>query len=302
VNLNDLVGEYLISPEYQRLKSFHPLVEVETRLEPELLNIMGSPIHLSKTVMNLISNAAEAIGDSGKLIIATENRHLDRPLKGQGVPEGDYVVLEVSDSGMGISAEDLPRIFEPFFTKKKMGHSGTGLGMAVVWGTVQDHHGHIDVQSAKGKGTRVTVFLPATRMESLVPVPLNPLDAYRGTGETVLVVDDLKEQREIATRIIEQLGYVVKSAESGEHAVELLKHEKADLLILDMIMDPGIDGFETYHQVKKLHPHQKAIITSGYAETERVKMAQRMGVGGYLKKPYTVHNLACAIKTELNRN
>jgi CheY-like chemotaxis protein len=116
------------------------------------------------------------------------------------------------------------------------------------------------------------------------------------------VVDDLKEQREIATRIIEQLGYVVKSAESGEHAVELLKHEKADLLILDMIMDPGIDGFETYHQVKKLHPHQKAIITSGYAETERVKMAQRMGVGGYLKKPYTVHNLACAIKTELNRN
>ena len=174
--------------------------------------------------------------------------------------------------------------------------------MAVVWGTVQDHNGHIDIQSAEGRGTQVTVFLPATRKELLAPVPLNPLDAYKGSGETVLVVDDMQEQREIAATIIEQLGYVAKSAESGERAVELLKHERADLLILDMIMEPGIDGLETYHQVKKLHPHQKAIITSGYAETERVTMAQRFGVGTYLKKPYTVHNLACAIKAELNRS
>jgi PAS domain S-box-containing protein len=301
VNLNDLVGEYLISPEYQRLKSFHPFVEIETRLEPELLNIMGSSIHLSKTIMNLVSNAAEAISDSGKIIIETENKYIDQPLKGHEALEGDYVVLKVSDSGMGIPAEDLHRIFEPFFTKKKMGRSGTGLGMAVVWGTVQDHHGHIDVQSVEGRGTHITILLPATRRESLTPVPLNPLDAYKGAGETVLVVDDMKEQREIATKIIEQLGYVVTSAESGEQAVELLKHTQADLLILDMIMDPGIDGLETYHQVKKLYPHQKAIITSGYAETERVKMAQHMGVGGYLKKPYTVHNLAYAIKTELHR-
>ena len=302
VNLNDLVGEYLISPEYQRLRSFHPYIEIETRLEPELLNMMGSPIHLSKTLMNLVSNAAEAMPDGGIIIIATENRYLDRSLKGKEVREGDYAVLRVSDSGVGIPAEDLHRIFEPFFTKKKMGRSGTGLGMAVVWGTVQDHQGYIDVQSVEGRGTEVSVFLPATRKESLTPVPQDSLDAFKGSGETVLVVDDIKEQREIAAKIIEQLGYVARSAESGEQAVELLKHERADLLILDMIMDPGIDGLETYHQVKKLHPRQKAIITSGYAETERVKMAQRLGVGCYLKKPYTVHNLACAIKSELNRN
>ena len=302
VNLNDLIGEYLISLEYQRLKSFHPLIEVETRLEPELLNIVGSSVHLSKTLMNLISNAAEAMPHGGKIIIATENRYLDRSQKGKDLLEGDYTILQVSDSGMGIPAEDLQRIFEPFFTKKKMGRSGTGLGMAVVWGTVQDHNGHIDIQSAEGRGTQVTVFLPASREQLLAPVPLNPLDAYKGSGETVLVVDDMLEQREIAAKIIEQLGYVAKSAESGEQAVELLKHERADLLILDMIMEPGIDGLETYHQVKKLHPHQKAIITSGYAETERVTMAQRVGVGSYLKKPYTVHNLACAIKAELNRN
>ncbi|MGE5255092.1 MAG: ATP-binding protein, partial [Hyphomicrobiales bacterium] len=302
VNLNDLIGEYLISPEYQRLKSFHPFIEVETRLEPELLNITGSPIHLSKTLMNLVSNGAEAMPDGGKIVIATENRNLDRSLEGKEVREGDYVLLRVSDSGVGIPVEDLHRIFEPFFTKKKMGRSGTGLGMAVVWGTVQDHQGYIDVQSVEGRGTDVIVFLPATRKESLMQVPHNTLDNFRGTGETVLVVDDIKEQREIAAKIIEQLGYVARSAESGEQAVELLKHERVDLLILDMIMDPGIDGLETYHQVKKLNPRQKAIITSGYAETGRVKMAQRLGVGAYLKKPYTVHNLASAIKSELNRN
>lgn len=302
VNLNDLVGEYLVSPEYQRLRSFHPFIEVETRLEPELLNVMGSPIHLSKTLMNLVSNAAEAMPDGGKIIIATQNRYLDQPLQGKEVREGDYAVLRVSDSGVGIPAEDLHRIFEPFFTKKKMGRGGTGLGMAVVWGTVQDHHGYIDVQSFEGRGTDVAVFLPATRKECVTPAPEHSLDAFKGSGETVLVVDDMKEQREIAAKIIEQLGYVAKSAESGERAVELLKHERADLLILDMIMAPGIDGLETYQQVKKLHPRQKAIITSGYAETERVKVAQRCGVGGYLKKPYTVHSLAAAIKSELNRN
>jgi two-component system, cell cycle sensor histidine kinase and response regulator CckA len=301
VNLNDLIGEYLVSPEYQRLKSFHPLIEVELRLEAELLNVEGSSIHLSKTLMNLISNAAEAMPSGGRIVIVTENRCLC-PLQGKEMREGDYAILQVSDSGMGIPAEDLQRVFEPFFTKKKMGRSGTGLGMAVVWGTVQDHNGHIDIQSAEGRGTQVTVLLPATRKELFAPMPQNPLDAYRGTGETVLVVDDMAEQREIAAKIIEQLGYIVKSAESGERALELLKHGRADLLILDMIMDPGIDGLETYHRVKKLHPHQKAIITSGYAETERVRMAQRFGVGGYLKKPYTVYNLASAIKAELNRN
>jgi two-component system cell cycle sensor histidine kinase/response regulator CckA len=301
-NLNDLVGEYLISPEYQRLRALHPRVEVETRLEPELLNIMGSPVHLSKALMNLVSNAAEAMTNGGKIIIATENRHLDRSLKGKEVREGDYAVLRISDTGVGISREDLHRIFEPFFTKKKMGRSGTGLGMAVVWGTVQDHHGYIDVQSAEGRGTEVIAFLPATRAESLKPPQASSLDSFKGAGETVLVVDDMKEQREIAEKIIEQLGYVAKSVESGEQAVELLRRERADLLILDMIMEPGIDGLETYHRVKKLHPHQKAIITSGYAETDRVHIAQRLGAGCYLKKPYTVHNMAVAIRSELNRN
>jgi PAS domain S-box-containing protein len=303
VNLNDLVSEYLLSPEHKRLKSFHPFVGIETRLAPGLLNVKGSPIHLSKTIMNLVSNAAEAMPEGGTIKIVTENRYQDAAMKRplENGPD-ESVVLQILDSGVGIPPEDLQRIFEPFFTKKKMGRSGTGLGMAVVWGTVQDHKGRIDVRSVEGRGTEVTAFFPATR-ESFSKAALEPsLDAYKGTGETILVVDDMNEQREIAAKIITQLGYVAKSVDSGEQAVEFLKHEKADLLILDMIMDPGIDGLETYHRVKVSNPQQKAIITSGYAETERVRTAQRLGAGGYLRKPYTVQNLAVAIKAELNRS
>ncbi len=303
VNLNDLVSEYLLSPEYKRLKTFHPFIDVEARLAPDLLNVKGSPIHLAKTIMNLVSNAAEAMPEGGTIKIVTENRYLDAFKKrSHEVQEGECVVLQVSDSGVGIPAEDLQRIFEPFFTKKKMGRSGTGLGMAVVWGTVQDHKGQIDVRSVEGRGTEVTAFFPSTREAPSKAGIESSLDVYKGAGETILVVDDMNEQREIAAKIITQLGYVAKSVDSGEQAVEFLKREKADLLILDMIMDPGIDGLETYHRVKVSNPHQKAIITSGYAETDRVRTAQRLGAGGYLRKPYTVQNLAVAIKAELNRS
>ncbi len=302
VNLNELITAYLLSPEHQRLRTFHPGVAVETRLAADLLPIKGSPIHLSKTVMNLVSNAAEAMPEGGTLSIITENRYLERGrMGGQALEEGEYALLEVTDSGVGISPEDLQRIFEPFFTKKKMGRSGTGLGMAVVWGTVQDHHGGIDVQSAEGRGTKVAVFLPATRECAPSGCPAEPLMSYRGCGEKVLVVDDLKDQREIAAKILNQLGYAAVFAASGEEAVELLKHQKMDLLVLDMIMDPGIDGLETFRCARQLNSHQKAIITSGYAETERVQTAQDLGAGTYLRKPYTVKNLAVAIKTELNR-
>ncbi len=301
LNLNLLVEEYLVSPEYLRLKAFHPRVDVETRLDPDLLNILGSPIHLSKTLMNLVSNAAEAMPQGGKVVIATENVHFDTPPAGRELREGDYALLRVIDTGIGIPPEDLQRIFEPFFTKKKMGRSGTGLGMAVVWGTVQDHRGAIEVQSAEGQGTEIRVYLPATRESCPLRSPSVSLEALRGAGEKVLVVDDMKEQREIAVKILGELGYDVRAVESGEQAVELLRQEKVDLLVLDMIMDPGIDGLETLHRVKQLHPHQKAIITSGYAETERVRIAQQLGAGCYLKKPYTVQNLAAAIKAELSR-
>jgi len=166
VNLNDVISEYLKSTEYEKLKSYHPKVEIETNLEAGFLNISGSPVHLYNTIMNLVSNAAEAVADGGKIFVSTENRYIDTPICGyDSIEEGDYIVLTVSDSGTGLSPEDMERIFEPFYTKKVMGKSGTGLGLAVVWGTVKDHKGYIDIQSAEGKGNTFTLYFPIIREE-----------------------------------------------------------------------------------------------------------------------------------------
>ncbi len=299
-NLNGLVAEYLDSPEFERLRSFHPDLEVDTRLDGRLLNILGSPVHLSKTIMNLVSNAAESMPEGGRVTITTCNRTVERPLRGfHEVPPGDYALIRVADDGVGIAPEDLQRIFEPFYTKKKMGRSGTGLGMAVVWGTVKDHHGFIDVQSQEGAGTTIDLYFPVTDQERLAESKAVTLEAIKGRGERILVVDDVREQREIATRIIEQLGYQTAAAAGGEEAIEYLKDHRADLVVLDMIMDGGIDGLETYEGIVAIHPRQKAIITSGFAETERVQRAQELGAGRYVRKPYTIGALGQAIKAEL---
>jgi two-component system cell cycle sensor histidine kinase/response regulator CckA len=300
VYLNEVIRNYFSSPEFQRLRTFHPGVEVIQRLDPDLLQVIGSPIHLFKTIMNLVSNAAEAMPEDGRVTVTTENVYLDRPIVGYAeIQEGEYVVFRVVDTGVGIPEEDLQRIFEPFYTKKKMGRSGTGLGMAVVWGTVEDHQGYIEVRSTYGEGTTVTVYLPGTRQTRAVKASHLRLDQYRGHGETVLVVDDIQEQREIAGRILEQLSYVPRVAASGEEAVEFLRKERADLVILDMIMDPGIDGLETYRRILQIHPGQRAIIASGFAETDRVRIMQELGAGSYIRKPYTVETLGVAIRSEL---
>ena len=302
VNLNTIVSQYLKSPEYEKLKSFHPDVTVTANLEDRLLNTMGSPIHLSKTIMNLISNAAEAMPDGGTITVSTENRYIEKPIHAYGrIEEGDYAVLTISDTGVGIPAEEKERIFEPFYTKKVMGRSGTGLGMAVVWGTVEDHGGYIDVQSTVGRGTTFNLSFPATRQQVDPDKGQPPLESYRGNGEVVLVVDDLESQRDIAAAILSNLGYAASAVSNGSAAVDFVKDRNVDLLVLDMIMEPGMDGLETYRQIIEIRPGQKAIIASGFSETDRVREAQRLGAGEYLKKPYTLENLGVAVKKELGQ-
>jgi len=299
VNVNDVICDYLSSPEYKKLKTFYPNAQFNNDLQEDLLNVLGSPVHLSKTIMNLVSNAAESLLGDGVVTISTKNQYVDRPIRGYDeVKEGDYVVLRVADSGVGIAADDLEKIFEPFYTKKMMGRSGTGLGMAVVWGTVKDHNGYIDVESTEGKGTIFELYFPVARMKVEKEKPAL-FDEYAGRGESILVVDDVAQQREIASVLLTKLGYSVDVVASGEEAVEYMKENSADLLILDMIMAPGIDGLDTYKRILKLHPGQKAIITSGYSETDRVKEAQRLGAGQYIKKPYTLEKIGLAVKAEL---
>jgi len=301
LNLNDLVGDYLHSPEFNKLKQFHSSATVKTNFDTDLFNISGSHVHIRKVVMNLVSNASEAIEGSGNVNISTINRYIDRPLRGyDDVNIGEYVVLSVSDDGSGISPDDLERIFEPFYTKKVMGRSGTGLGLAVVWNTVQDHKGYIDVTTDEN-GTTFELYFPITRDEISDKVLSIPIKDYKGNGETILIVDDVESQREISCKMLDTLGYNTKAVSSGEEAVEYLKENTVDLILLDMIMDPGINGRETYERIIKIHPKQKAVIVSGFAETDEVRAAQKSGAGQYIKKPVTLEKIGLAVKEELEK-
>ncbi|OPY86240.1 MAG: Blue-light-activated protein [Smithella sp. PtaU1.Bin162] len=302
VNINKVISDYSNSIEFEKLKMNYPLVSFKINPDNNLMNIKGSPVHLSKTVMNLTANAAEAISGDGEVIIATKNQYLDRPITGYDeIHEGDYVVLTISDTGRGIAVDDIGKIFEPFYTKKKMGRSGTGLGLAVVWGTVKDHEGYIDVQSEEGRGTVFALYFPVTRDEISVNGKTASLESYMGKGESILVIDDVYEQRELAKAMLKKLGYRVACASSGTEAIAYLKTNKADLIVLDMIMDPGIDGLETYQQVLEIEPAQKAIIVSGYSETDKVKKARSLGVGAYVQKPYILEKLGIAVRNELDK-
>jgi len=301
VDLNKTVYDYCRSPEYENLLARHPACRLKIELVDSLLRIKGSPVHLMKTLMNLVANAAEAMPRGGEVAVRTENRYLDRPVMGyDDVEQGEYVVLSVSDSGEGIAEEDLKRIFEPFYTKKVMGRSGTGLGLTVVWGSVKDHNGYIDVESEEGRGTTFSLYFPVTR-EEMPEFETDPASDYLGRGESILVVDDVQGQRDLAARILARLNYRVASAPSGEEAVEFVKANPCDLLVLDMIMDPGMDGLETYQKIVAIKPRQKAIIVSGYAETDRVAMAQSLGAGAYVRKPYLMERLGREVRKELDR-
>jgi two-component system cell cycle sensor histidine kinase/response regulator CckA len=302
VNLNAVIEEFRKMPEFENLHFSHPRVLIRADLAPDLLNIKGSPFHLYKTLMNLLTNAAEAMPRGGTVTVTTGNRNLDRPVQGyDDVREGDFAVLSVSDTGEGITSADMKHIFEPFYTKKVMGRSGTGLGLAVVWGTVKDHHGYIDVQSEPGKGTTFTLYIPVTRESPAAAETAIPLSEYIGRDESILVVDDIREQRELAASMLGRLNYKVETAVSGEEAVEVLKGHPVDLVVLDMIMEPGMDGLDTYRKILEIRPGQKAIIVSGFSETDRVLEAQALGAGDYIRKPYIQEKLGLAVRKELDR-
>lgn len=303
LNLNDIVSDYAKSPEYITLTKEYPDVRIDMDLDPNLLNIKGSGVHLRKALMNLVLNAAESQPIGGSVMIATRNTYIDTPVKGyEDVREGDFVLLEVSDKGTGIAAEDLNRIFEPFYTKKVMGRSGTGLGMAVVWGTVQDHNGYIHVESAMNQGTTFHLYFPIIREKMRLTDQSIPMEHYMGNNERILIVDDIKAQREIAASILRRLNYSVVAVSNGEAAIEYLRTDNADLIVLDMIMDPGIDGLETYKGIIEHSPRQKAIIASGFSETDRVAEMQALGAGDYIKKPYTMEKLGMAVKNALGKS
>jgi CheY-like chemotaxis protein len=157
------------------------------------------------------------------------------------------------------------------------------------------------VKSDEGLGTTFTLYFPVTREELAAPEKTTDVATYAGKGESVLVVDDVKEQRELAASMLGRLGYQVETVSSGEEALSYINRRKADLIVLDMIMDPGIDGLETYRRIREINPRQKAIIVSGFSETERVREAQDLGAGTFVRKPYIMEKIGLAARQELDR-
>lgn len=301
-DLHRLVNEYLDSPEFINLKSFHPDILCTTKLDAHSSVISCSPVHIKKIVMNLLTNAFEATEDPGNVSLSTSNQLIENTgLPTHDLLPGKYVILEIQDSGHGIAEEDLEHIFEPFYTKKTMGKSGTGLGLAVVWNTVQDHKGKIFTKS-NNKGTLFQIYFPITEGKETDKKKDHPLKySTSDNGEKLLVIDDEQQLRDIATQMLHILNYKVDSVPSGESALAFLKENSVDLIILDMLMEPGMGGRQTYEEILKINPDQKAIIVSGFSESDDVIATLRLGASKFVKKPYSIETLGRVVHEVLSK-
>lgn len=296
LDLNALIAEFLKSPEWQRIKKIYPEVIVTQRLDSDLTLIYCSKVHIRKCLMNLLYNAVEASAPVGQIDISTGFENRERSFTEEDTGDPRYIYFSVQDSGEGIGSEHLDHIFEPFYTTKKMGRSGSGLGLSVVWSTVKEHGGEIRTEDS-ADGACFTILFPTfnkkgTIQRAAVSVPL---EALRGEG-SLLLVDDEAELREIGSKILEILGYTVSLAQSGEEALKIFKERDFDMVVLDMLLGDGMNGRETYEQMLAIKPGQKAIIASGYSTSLDVEKTLELGACSIIKKPYSIDDIGLAIK------
>ena len=298
-NINTIITDYLATIEHQNYTRKYPFVTVTSKLGDNLPNMYCSEIHIMKVLMNLFGNAMEAQVESGLITITTENIHLAETLMAyEAIAAGDYVKITVSDNGPGISANDFDHIFEPFYTKKVMGRSGTGLGLAIVWSIIHDHAGFIDIKSG-AEGTSFELFIPSTDEVEFCSNPAISVNALRGDGEVILVVDDQETQCLTTRNLLTSIGYSTFMANSGRQALEVYRETPVDLVILDMILENGMNGRETYEEMLKINPAQKAIVVSGFSENEELAKIKELGVSHFIKKPYSLDQLGIAVKQSL---
>lgn len=314
LELNRIVADCISQDGLRFSAERKPPISIQLELFDEPLGVCASASHLTRAIANLLRNAAEAIRSEGVIHIRTERVRLAHPLTGyETVEAGEYAVLCVSDSGNGIPKSEIGRIFEPFFSSKKLGEdSGSGLGLAIVHGVVKEHGGFINVESTPGRGTTFTLYFPTVALAPIAPV--NEVQAHRGKAK-VLVVDDEPVQLRTAHRILTVLGYQVDTLRSGVEAYrrfeEARKRARRDaatrdavaspyeLVILDMMLGEERDGLEVLQDIVRLFPSQRAIIASGHASTERTTAAMSRAVL-WLPKPYTSSALARAVEEALS--
>jgi signal transduction histidine kinase/ABC-type nitrate/sulfonate/bicarbonate transport system substrate-binding protein/CheY-like chemotaxis protein len=257
--------------------------------------VVGDSAALQNTLLNLAINASHAMPDGGTITIETGTVSLDKNYCTSSpfaISEGEYVEIEVQDTGCGISGENLQNIFEPFFTTKKQGE-GTGLGLASVYGTVQDHRGAVTVSSEVGTGTVFHLYLPCS--ESSQKKESTKKEALRGAGH-ILLADDEELIRVTVKYMLEEMGYSVTLAENGVEAVDIFQRDYShfDLVIMDMIM-PAMNGSEAFYQMREIDKESKIIISSGFTKDENLHELKKAGLAGFIQKPFRQHELAALL-------
>jgi len=279
INVNTLVEESLETFGRTRKE-----ITLRPSLTDHLYAIEADQGQIEQALLNLFVNAADAMPDGGVLHIETNKvTHMDMLDKPYQPKPGNYVSIEITDTGIGMDADTVQRVFEPFFTTKEMGR-GTGLGLASVYGIIKGHGGYIDVVSEKGRGTSFTIYLPATDIEIRKQV--------KDRKPTILLVDDENAVAKIGVKMLERLGFTVISAFSGGEAIQLYrKHQgNIDIVILDMVM-PETSGSETYDQLRQLNPDVKVLLSSGYSINGKAEELLNRGCNDFIQKPFTMDQL-----------
>ncbi len=277
-------------------------VIIKTRLARGA-NVEGDYGQLEHCLMNLCLNARDAMPDGGELTIQTVRDELDeQQAEPHGLTAGSWCRLSVSDNGVGMDAETRARALDFFFTTKPAG-VGSGLGLALVRAAVQRHGGAVEIESEVGKGTCVTLWLPATDAQpTRVPIPGVPHSAH-GAGETILLVDDERHLREMAKRLFEGLGYSVLLAATGEEAIAIFRqhHQGIALVVLDVMLGGELSGAATLTKLREVQPEVKVLVSSGYAPSGAPNELLEQGVAGFIQKPYGIDEIGEAIRKALGR-
>jgi PAS domain S-box-containing protein len=298
VEINGLVKEILELLS----RTLGEAVEIKANLSPEVWPVVIDPAQLEASLANLATNARDAMPTGGRLMIATENRHLDRDYTDQfpDVRPGDYVLIEVSDTGTGIAPDIIGRVFEPFFTTKPQG-KGTGLGLSMVFGFVKQSGGHLNVYSELGAGTTFRLYLPRALAGATQEAAESRPDIAPSAGETILVVEDNPGMRRVVVRQLQGLGYRVRDVENGPAALEFLAKETADLLFSDVVMPGEMDGYELARRVTARWPRIKIVLTSGFPEAKLNGGFENSLHLRLLSKPYRRDDLARLLRDVLDQ-
>jgi PAS domain S-box-containing protein len=281
-------------------------ITIEQSLKANPNTVVGDPTQIQNAILNLAINARDAIiKQSGKIIISTETLTLTKDYVEKfrkDIKAGQYVVISITDNGMGMTDEVKKHLFEPFFTTKEPG-KGTGLGLASIYGTVKSHNGIIDVYSEAGTGTTMKIYLPLSVAELITEEKAFDIRSIDGHGKTVLVVDDEELIRETTLQILSKYGFEVLTAKDGREAIEIYKENMnhIDIILLDMIM-PEIGGKETFKELRNINSNVKVILSSGFSAEGEARETINLGVNGFIQKPFRVNELLKKIGEILNQN